>query len=132
MPGLGAYQAVCPCLRANVSVGPLVVTWRHTDVNRFESDAGMRDDALLAGLRTDNRRLFATIAAGYAVARPKGDCGCGAAGLTRRTSGLAYDVGIHANALLFGAAMSFSGIVFAPKASYLMVNLGVEAGWFGT
>jgi hypothetical protein len=118
--------------RANVSAGRFVVTYRRTRTDRSESGYGLRDDAVLAGVRTDNPRVFGTAALGFAAARPHETCACGTGGeLTSKVNGLAYDVALHANVLILGGALSFSGLAFAPRASYLMVNLGLEAGWFG-
>jgi hypothetical protein len=111
---------VAGVLRANLSVGPWLLTYRNSDIGPL-MDVGprIRDKALLAGVRTGGHRLFASGAIGYARAAPYD------------LDVLAYDATLHANAYVVGLALSLSGGIGPSRATYTAVTLGVEAGWFG-
>jgi hypothetical protein len=125
-------SALAVVLRANASAGPLLLSYRSSDVGPWGAGDGVRDDGVLVGLRTDHRRLFASGAVGFARARTYHQCDCSdGPQSTSRVSGLAYDVTMHANAVFLGAALSFSGVAAARKANYLAITAAFELGWFG-
>lgn len=125
-------NVVSEVLRANVSVGPLLFTYRKSDSGPFESGDGVQDGALLAGVRSGGRRLFAAAAIGYAEARPYHQCECSEGhDFAPRASGVAYDLTVHANLVIFGVAASLSGVTRASRANYYAFTLALEAGWFG-
>jgi hypothetical protein len=87
---------------------------------------------MLVGVRSSGRRAFAAAALGYAEARPYRRCECSTGPDPRpQVHGLAYDITLHANAVVPGVAVSFSGIARAPRANYQAVSLALELGWFG-
>lgn len=124
---------IAQIVRVNVSAGPLLLTYRQSDAGPFESGDGVRDGAMLVGVRSSGRRLFAAGALGYAEARPYHRCECsGGPEFERQAHGLAYDVTLHANAVIPGVAVSFSGVTLAPRARYMAFTLALELGWFGS
>jgi len=133
-PGSLAHEDGNPlasALRANVSVGPVLATYRQDIVEPFESGNAVRDNALLVGVRSSGRRVFGSAALGYSEARPYQKCDCFGTADESTVHGMAYDVSAHANLVLFGASLSFSGVAFAPRANYFAATVGLEAGWFG-
>ena len=118
--------------RANVSTGPLLFTYRSSDISPGDFGDGVRDDALLAGLRTGGHRLFAAAALGYARAAPYHECNCGdESSPAPRAGGLAYDLTLHANARVPGIALSMSGTAGGARVSYRVFTVALEFGWFG-
>jgi hypothetical protein len=122
-------------IRGNVSVGPLLLTYRGSDVGLFlfpGSGDGVREDGALVGLRTDGRRIFASAALGFAGASTYHVCdGCGAQRVDPRVGVLAYDVMIHANYLVPGIHASLSGSVGPARVTHYATTIGLELGWFG-
>jgi hypothetical protein len=120
-------------IRANLSVGSLLFTYRGSDVGPFiGTGAGVRDDAALVGVRTGGRRLFGSAALGYARATPYQQCD--QCGVTREDPGvgvLAYDVTAHANYIIPGIAVSVSGNLGPSRAAYSAITVELELGWFG-
>lgn len=121
-------------LRANVSIGRVLLTYRNTDIGPlFSSGPGVRDDAFMIGARTAGRRFFAAAALGYDSASPYhqscGDCSASSPGSS--SSGLAYDLSLHANAVIPGLAVSLAGVAGPAQVRYTSFSVGVELGWFG-
>jgi hypothetical protein len=115
----------------NLSVGPVMLSFR--DAGPFIGIGDfVRDDGLLAGVRTSGRRLFGSAELGFANASHHHECdGCGASRVEPSVGVMVYDVSAHANLLVVGAAASFSGIVGPARVRYSAFTLGLEAGWFG-
>lgn len=121
--------------RATVSVGPWVLAYRSTDVGPFFGTGdGVRESSLLAGMRTGGHRLFATAEAGFSGATWYHSGGIDSGGYRTsapREVALAYDVSLHANAIVPGIALSVFGDLGPGKSSYSAFTLSVELGWFG-
>jgi hypothetical protein len=119
--------------RANVSVGPWLLTHRESDAGPFmDAGKGVREDALLLGMRTNWRRIFASGALGYGRASSYHQCDqCGMTRVDPRVGTFAYDVGIHANLVVPGIYASISGSTGPSAVSYSAFTVGLELGWFG-
>ena len=113
------------------SYGPLLGMVRVTDSEQLFVGPGVRDDALLVGVRSRDDHLFAAGAVGIARATAfQTTDGSGTiTGSPRTTFG--YDGSVHAAFRAAGIALSVSGVVGPQKTSYVAVALGVELGWFG-
>lgn len=120
-------------IRANMSVGSLLLTYRGSDLGPFISaGTGVRDEAVLVGARTGGRRLFGSVALGYARATPYHQCDqCGVTTVDPGVGVLAYDVTMHANVIVPGIAAAFSGNIGPSRARYSAITVGLELGWFG-
>lgn len=120
--------------RVNLSVGAMLLTARTSEVGPvFSAGPRVRDNALLAGLRSADRRVFATGAVGVASAQRvrDGTTSCGPAQDCPRVTALTWDVGFHANYIVPGISASWSGVGGAGSVSYSAFSLAVELGWFG-
>jgi hypothetical protein len=120
-------------VRAHVSVGSLLLTYRGSDVGPFiAAGDGVSDDAVLAGVRTRGRRLFASTALGYARASHYHQCdGCGVTTVDPGVGVLAYELAMHANLVVPGIAVSFSGNIGPSRVRYSAFTVALELGWFG-
>ena len=119
--------------KVNLSVGPVVLSFRSSDVGPFISAGdGVRDNGLLGGLRTGGRRLFGSAAVGFANASHYHQCDqCGRTDVEPPAGVMTYDVTAHANLRVLGAAASFSGVVGPARVRYSAFTVGLEVGWFG-
>ena len=119
--------------KVSLSVGPVALSFRSSDVGPFiGAGDGVRDNGLLGGVRTGGRRLFGSAAVGFANASHYHQCDqCGRTDVDPSVGVMAYDVTVHANLLVFGAAASFSGVVGPTRVRYSAVTVGLEMGWFG-
>lgn len=120
--------------KINLSVGPAVLAFRASDAGPFYPGGGdgVRDSGLLAGVRTGGRRIFGSAALGFGNASHYHDCDtCGHEDVEPSVGVMVYDVTVHANLLVIGAAASFSGIAGPERVRYSVFTLGIEAGWFG-
>ena len=135
--GSGTVSGLAIVVRANVSVGPVLVSYRNSDVEPFlDAGTGVQDAAVLVGLRTGGKRYFQAASLGYARANAvKDPTPFNDAGVPRNVSpsvaALAYDYTVHANALMAGVAASLSGLVGPSGVNYAAFTLTVELGWFG-
>lgn len=120
-------------VRANVSVGPWLLTYRGGDVGPFISaGSGVRDAGILVGARTGGHRLFGSAALGYARANPYSQSdNASYPNITPSVGVLAYDFILHANAYVPGIALSFSGDIGPSRTTYSAFTLSAELGWFG-
>jgi hypothetical protein len=119
--------------KVNLSLGPVVLAFRNSDVDPLWSRVdGVRDNGLLGGVRTGGRRLFGSAALGFANAsRYRVPCdGCRTA-VDPSEDAMTYDISAHANLRVFGLAASFSGIASPSRVRYSAFTVGLEAGWFG-
>ena len=119
--------------KMNLSVGPVVLSYRNSDAGPFIGGGdGVRDSGLLGGVRTGGRRIFGAAALGFANANHYHKCdGCDPTRVGPSAGVMVYDVTAHANLLVIGAAASFSGIVGPERVKYSVLTLELEAGWFG-
>jgi hypothetical protein len=118
--------------KINLSVGPVMLCFRTTDVGPFISAGdGVRDNGLLGGVRSRGRRMFASAALGFANASHYHQSDQNGPELAPSAGVLAYDVTAHANLLVLGAAVSFSGNLGPAPTRYSAVTVGLEVGWFG-
>jgi hypothetical protein len=103
---------------------------RATDSEQLFVGPGVRDDALLIGLRSRADHLFVAGAAGIdrATAFETGDSGTSTGSAQ---TAFAYDLSAHADFRIVGLALAISGVVGPQKTSYVAVTLGAELGWFG-
>ena len=125
-------NALATVERANLSAGPVLFTYRRSDVAPLEAGNGVRDAGVLVGVRSRGRRLFAAPAVGYVQARPSRRCDCGDPRQFGASVGaFAYDLTLHANAKVLGVALSLSGVAGPRRVRYLAGTVAVEAGWFG-
>lgn len=131
--GSGSISGIAGVSRENISVGPVLLSVRQTDIGPFISAGpGVRDNGVLFGVRTGGHRLFGSGALGYSRATPFHQCDtCGYTTTGATESGLAYDFMLHANALVPGLAASFSGVIGSQRINYSAFTIGVELGWFG-
>ena len=133
--GSGSGSPLAGVLRANLSIGRLLVMARASDVGPFLGGGpGVSDMALLVGVRSPGRRAFLTAAGGVAAATPYQascfDCGGGHHnGAT--VAALAFDVGLHANYLVPGVAAGISGAIGPSSVTHAAFTVAVELGWFG-
>jgi hypothetical protein len=120
-------------MKGNLSVGPVVLSFRTSDVGPFiAAGDGVRDNGLLGGVRTGGRRLFGSAALGFANASHYHQCDqCGVTMAEPSVGAMVYDVTAHANLLVLGVAASFSGIMGPARVRYSAFTVGLEAGWFG-
>jgi hypothetical protein len=116
---------------AHASVGRLLLTYRTSDMSSFFGGPGVRDHALLAGVRTGGRRLFGSAAAGYGLATHYFDFESGTRTEEPRTGVLAYQLALHGNLLVPGLALSYSGALGSSRVTYSALTLALELGWFG-
>ena len=135
-PGTVAQSssAFAGAARANLTVGRLLFMYRSAGVGPFlGSGDGVNDEAFLVGVRTSGHRLFAMAAVGFDSARRYHDCmeGCTRTTDASRTSALAWDLSLHANALVPGLSLSYAGALGSSHVRYSALTLGVELGWFG-
>lgn len=92
---------------------------------------GVRDDALLIGMRSRSDYLFVAGAVGIDRATPRVTTdGAGNTTGSPQTA-FAYDLSAHADYGIVGLALSVSGVVGPQRTSYGAVTLGAELGWFG-
>lgn len=121
--------------RANVSVGPLLLTYRTSDLGPpfGNGGTGVRDQAILAGLRTGGHRAFGSAALGYARAEQyeTGGAQCSAPQACTHAGAMAVDLSLHVNWLVPGLAVSYSGTVGPAPVAYSAYTLALELGWFG-
>jgi hypothetical protein len=124
---------VAGALRASVSVGPWLLSYREFGLGPLiGSGDGVRDRALLAGMRTGGHRLFASAALGHGTATHYLQRGEQSAALVDPpVDALAYDAALHANFELLGLALNLSGNVGPARVAYSAVTLALELGWFG-
>lgn len=129
----GGSGGLAGVVRANVSVGPWLVTYRGSDVGPFISaGSGVRDAGILAGMRSGGHRLFGSAAIGYARANAYHQSDNASYPDVAPSVGvLAYDATLHANAYVAGIALSMSGAVGPSHTTYSAFTVGVELGWFG-
>jgi hypothetical protein len=124
--GAGALVAISGGIV--VSHGLAVGMVRISDNGQWDG-FGVRDRALLAGIRSRGEHFFVVGAAGLAQATPfitsDGGGSTGAA-----EAALAYDLSAHA-AYGAGLSLAVSGAVGPAKTSYVSLSLGVELGMFG-
>ena len=114
-----------------VSYGPLAGMVRATDSEQLFVGPGVRDNALLIGLRSQADHLFVVGTAGIARATAfQTTDGAGTITGNPQTA-FAYDVSTHADFRVAGLALAVSGVVGPQKTSYVAVTLGAELGWFG-
>jgi hypothetical protein len=116
-----------------VALVSLLLSYRGSDVGPFMgSGNGVRDEAALLGVRSGGRRLFGSAAIGYARAAHYYTCdGCGMGIVDTGVGVLAYDVMAHANIIVPGIAVSFSGNIGPSRVAYSAVTFALELGWFG-
>jgi hypothetical protein len=114
-------------------VGALLLTYRGSDLGPlFAAGDGVRGDAALLGVRTGGRMVFGSAALGYARAAHYYSCdGCGAGRMDPGVGALAYDLMGHANYIVPGIAVSFSGNIGPSRVAYSAITLELELGWFG-
>ena len=113
------------------SHGIVVGMIRATDSEQLFVGPGVRDNAVLIGLRSRANHLFVAGAVGVARATAfETTDGSGTSAGTPRTA-FAYDVSTHADFQVVGLALAVSGVVGPRKTSYVAVTLGAELGWFG-
>ena len=126
-------RGVAGALRASVSAGPWLVTYRDSDVGPFISaGSGVRDRSLLAGVRSNGHRAFATAAVGFASAQPYHQSdNQSTPDLAPSVGALAYEVSLHANAYVPGLAVSMFGALGPRTSKYSAFTLSLELGWFG-
>lgn len=138
--GLGSGQvhgsregAIAGVVRANVSVGRWIVSYRETDVDPItRRGEGVRDHTILAGMRTGNHRVFVSGALGYSDATHYVPPGQNFPEVVDPSAGaLAYDYALHANYWVLGVGLAFSGNLGRTRVSYSAVTLMIEAGGFG-
>lgn len=124
---------VAGVVRANVSVGPWLITYRGGDVGPFmTAGGGVRDAGILVGARTGGHRLFASAALGYARANAYHQSDNSSyPDVAPSVGALAYDFTMHANAYVPGIALSFYGDVGPSHATYSAFTISAELGWFG-
>jgi hypothetical protein len=129
----GGTSVLASAVRGTVTGGPALLTYRREDVGPFfTSGSGVRSDALLIGARTGHRRLFASLAGGYASAAAYHQCeNCGRNTVAPRVDAFAYDAMLHANAVVAGLAVGFSGLLGAPGIAHTDFTISFELGWFG-
>jgi hypothetical protein len=103
---------------------------RVTDSEQLFAGPGVRDNALLIGLRSRGDHLFVVGAVGIdrATAFETGDAGTSTGA---PQTAFAYDLSAHADILAAGLALAVSGVVGPQRTSYVAVTLGAELGWFG-
>lgn len=123
---------VASAVRGTVTVGPALLTYRDEDVGPFMTGgSGVQSDALLVGVRTGHRRLFASLAGGYAKAASYHQCdNCGRK-VAPRVDAFAYDAMLHANAVVAGLAVGVSGLLGASGIAHTDFTISLELGWFG-
>ena len=136
--GAGSTQdplggGVAAVARGAVSVGPLLLMYRASDVGPFISaGSGVRSAAVLAGVRTRGHRVFESAALGYARASPYHQSDNSSyPTVAPSVTVLAYDVSFHVNAVVAGLALSISGDVGPQHSTNSVVTLSLELGWFG-
>ena len=119
---------------ANVSAGRWLLSYRDSDVGpMFGSGDGVRDGAVLVGMRTSNHRLFGSAMLGYGTAshyRRRGENASEPELVDPRVGVLAYDAAVHANYRIIGLALGLSGNAAPARVAYSAVTLGLELGWF--
>lgn len=121
-------------LRAQLSVRSYLVAYRGTDIGPVhQAGDGVRDAAVLAGVRTAGRRVFGSAALGYGRANHyrQGGENSGAEQVDPSVGTLAYDVAAHANYGIAGMAVCLSGNVAPAPIRYSALTLAFEFGWFG-
>ena len=120
-------------LRANVSAGPFIATFRTSDVGPFfASGDGVSEQSFLAGVRSRGHRLFAAGVVGYSSASPYHSGGFDQSPTHSSAEGsLAYEGSVHANYMGLGIALSAFGDIGSTRASYTAMTLSVELGMFG-
>ena len=113
------------------SYGTLVGMARATDSEQLFVGPGVRDNALLVGVRSRADHLFVAGVVGIdrATAFQTTD-GSGTITGSRQTA-FAYDISAHADFRVVGIALAVSGVVGPQKTSYVAVTVGPEVGWFG-
>jgi hypothetical protein len=113
------------------SYGTLVGMLRATDSEQLFVGPGVRDNALLVGVRSRADHLFVACAVGIdrATAFQTTD-GSGTITGSPQTA-FAYDISAHADFRVVGIALAISGVVGPQRTSYVAVTLGPEFGWFG-
>jgi hypothetical protein len=134
--GVGSVEnqddgVLAQALRLTMSIGPLLFTYRKTDNGPWGSGDGVREGAILAGVRSPRRRVFVAGALGYGEARPTHRSEGGGSDRGPQVHGLAYDLTVHANAVVPGVAVVLAGITRAPTVNCFTVSLALELGWFG-
>ena len=135
--GRGTVSGLAGVARASISVGPLLVSYRLSDIEPFlGAGVGVQDAAALVGLRTRGLRFFQTASLGYARANPVKDPAAFNDSGTQRTvspsvAALAYDYAAHATLAIAGVAASLSGIIGPSQVSYAAFTVNLELGWFG-
>lgn len=129
-----ASGLVAGVLKTTVSVGSLMLSIRTSDVTGiFTGPRGVREAAMLAGVRTGGRRAFASAALGLSRAQEAHGVGldCGPSRDCPYRTAVAFDLGVHANLLVPGVHAAFTGVAGPSKVSYTAVVVGLELGWFG-
>ena len=112
------------------SHGMLLGMIRVTDSQQLLDGPGVRDDALLAGLRSPGRHAFIAGAIGVDRATAFETSDTGTSTRSARTA-LAYDFTAHTDFRVGGLALAVAGVVGPPRTSYVALTLGAELGWFG-
>lgn len=117
----------------NASIGALLLTYRESDFGPFiAAGDGVRDHAVLVGVRSRWPRLFASAALGYGEASQYHQCDqCGVTTVDPAVSVMAYDVRLHANYFVPGLAISWSGVSGPARVRYDGITVALELGWFG-
>jgi hypothetical protein len=113
------------------SYGTILGMVRVTDSEQLFVGPGVRDNALLAGLRSRAGHLFVAGAVGIARATAFETTDGSGTRTGTPQAGFAYDVSAHAAFRVAGLALAISGVVGPQKTSYVAVTLGAELGWFG-
>lgn len=109
-----------------------MVTYRAVDVGPFiAAGDGVHDNALLAGVRSGGKRLFASAQLGYANAHAYHKSDSDVSVDQPSDNMLAYDATLHADALYGGLAASIAGALGPARSSYVTFTLSAELGWFG-
>jgi hypothetical protein len=138
--GLGSGQihgvnsgSLAVTVRGNVSAGPLLLTYRGSDIGPFPGyGQGVREDGVLVGVRTGGHHLFVSSALGYTAVGPYQSCdACGAERVSPRVSALAYDLMAHAAYIVAGLDVSLSGAIGPSRVTYSAFTVGLELGWLG-
>jgi hypothetical protein len=104
---------------------------RVTDSEQLFVGPGVRDNALLAGVRSRGDHLFVTGAVGIGQATPFMTTDGAGTNTGASEAVFAYDLAGHAAFRAAGLAFAISGVVGPQKTSYVAVTLGAELGWFG-
>jgi hypothetical protein len=136
-PGTGSADhsgGIAIVARATVSVGELQLGYRYSDDGPFiGGGSGVRERAVLVGLRTPGRRLFGSASAGYGRANAYRQCdGCGGPDHVAPGVGvLPYEIVAHATLPVAGLAIGISGAAGPTRVRYSAVTVALELGWFG-